>query len=164
MLVSELETPALIVDLDVMDQNLSRMAGYCREHQLLLRPHTKSHKIPELAKRQIDSGATGITVAKLGEAEVMLNAGITDILIAYPIVGTEKTRRLAKLAEQADITVSLDSEEAARAISGAARERGVKVGVLAELDVGFERCGVGNEVQLLTLAREITSLPGLEFK
>ena len=164
MLVSELETPALIVDLDVMDRNLSRMAEYCRSHQLLLRPHTKTHKIPELAKRQIESGATGITVAKLGEAEVMLNAGITDILIAYPIVGAQKPRRLAKIAEQADITVSLDSEEAARAISEAMSQHGVKVRVLAELDVGFSRCGVSNEVELLTLARKISSLPGLEFK
>jgi D-serine deaminase-like pyridoxal phosphate-dependent protein len=164
MHVSELDTPALIVDLDVMDRNLSRMADYCRAHQLLLRPHTKTHKIPELAKRQIESGATGITVAKLGEAEVMLNAGITDILIAYPIVGAEKTRHLAILAEQANITVSLDSEEAARAISDAASKRGVKIGVLAELDVGFERCGVSNEVELLTLARKISSLPALEFK
>jgi D-serine deaminase-like pyridoxal phosphate-dependent protein len=101
MHISELETPAVIVDLDVMDQNLARMADYCRANKLLLRPHTKTHKIPELAKRQIASGATGITVAKLGEAEVMLNAGITDILIAYPIVGEKKTRHLARLAEEA---------------------------------------------------------------
>ena len=73
MLISDLETPAVIVDLDIMERNLSRMAHYCREHQLLLRPHTKTHKIPELAKRQIASGATGITVAKIGEAEVMLD-------------------------------------------------------------------------------------------
>ena len=164
MLVSELETPAVIVDLDVMDQNLARMADYCRDHQLLLRPHTKTHKIPELAKRQIEGGATGITVAKLGEAEVMLNAGITDILIAYPIVGAEKAARLAKLAEQANISVSLDSEEAARAISAAVSKQGVEVRVLAELDVGFARCGVSNEAQLLTLARKVISLPGLEFK
>src|SRR5688572_2598180 len=99
MLVSELETPAVVIDLDVMEQNLSRMAEYCRSQNIKLRPHTKSHKIPDLAKRQIDSGASGITVAKIGEAEVMLNAGITNILIAYPIVGAEKARRLAGLAE-----------------------------------------------------------------
>ena len=164
MLVSELETPAVIVELDVMDQNLSRMADYCRSHQLLLRPHTKTHKISALAKRQIESGATGITVAKLGEAEVMLNAGITDILIAYPIVGATKTRHLARMAEQANITVSIDSEDAALGISAAVSKQGARVGVLAELDVGFERCGINNEVELLTLARKITSLPGLEFK
>lgn len=164
MLISELETPAVIVDVDVMERNLSRMADYCRQHQLLLRPHTKSHKIPELAKRQIASGATGITVAKLGEAEVMLNAGITDILIAYPIVGNDKTRHLAKLAEQASISVALDSEEAARGISGAATRVGTRIGVLIEMDVGFGRCGLSHENDLLTLAQTITTLPGLEFR
>ena len=164
MFISELETPAVVVDLDVMERNLSRMADYCRKHQLLLRPHTKSHKIPELAKRQIASGATGITVAKLGEAEVMLNAGITDILIAYPIVGDEKTTHLAKLAEQANISVALDSEESARGISAAATRHRTKIGVLVEMDVGFGRCGLSNENDLLALARTIATLPGLEFR
>ena len=164
MLISELETPAVIVDLDVMERNLSRMAAYCRQHQLLLRPHTKSHKIPELAKLQVASGATGITVAKLGEAEVMLNAGITDILIAYPIVGDDKTSHLAKLAEQARISVALDSEEAARGISGAVTRQGTRIGVLVEMDVGFGRCGLSHENDLLTLAQMITTLPGLEFR
>lgn len=164
MHISELETPAVIVDLDVMDANLSRMADYCRKHNLLLRPHTKTHKIPELAKRQIASGATGITVAKIGEAEVMLESGITDILIAYPIVGAEKAKRLATLAERAKITVSLDSEEAASAISEAASRKGATVRILIELNVGFDRCGVGNEVEVVRLARKIASLPGLEFK
>ena len=160
MLISALDTPALVVDLDIMERNLARMAGYCREHQLRLRPHTKTHKIPELAKRQLASGATGITVAKLGEAEVMLNAGITDMLIAYPIVGPGKTTRLARLAEQADITVSLDSEEVARGLS----EATTKIGVLIELDVGFGRCGLGNEADVLALARKISELRGLEFR
>jgi len=164
MHISELETPAVIVDLDVMDANLSRMADYCRKHNLLLRPHTKTHKIPELAKRQIASGATGITVAKIGEAEVMIEAGITDILIAYPIVGAGKTKRLATIAERAKITVSLDSEEAASAISEAASRQGTTIQILIELNVGFDRCGVGNEVEVVKLAKKITSLPGLEFK
>ena len=119
MFISDLETPAVVVDLDIMDRNLARMADYCREHKLLLRPHTKTHKIPELAKRQLASGATGITVAKLGEAAVMLDAGITDMLIAYPLVGPTKTTRAAELAQQATITVSLDSEEVARGLSEA---------------------------------------------
>jgi D-serine deaminase-like pyridoxal phosphate-dependent protein len=164
MHISELETPAVVIDLDVMDRNLARMAAYCREHKLLLRPHTKSHKIPELAQRQIASGAAGITVAKLGEAEVMLNAGINDILIAYPIVGEEKTTRLARIAEQANISVALDSEEAARGISAAAVRQGSTIGVLVEMDVGFGRCGLGNENDLLALAQVITELPGIEFK
>jgi D-serine deaminase-like pyridoxal phosphate-dependent protein len=164
MHISDLETPAVVIDLDVMKQNVSRMASYCRQHNLNLRPHTKSHKIPELAKLQIEAGAAGITVAKIGEAEVMLKAGITDLLIAYPIVGDEKARRLAELAERAKVTVSLDSETAARSISEAAFRRGTKVGILTELDVGFGRCGVANETELLELAQRVSSLPGLEFQ
>lgn len=162
MLISDLDTPAVIVDLDIMERNLSRMGDYCREHQLLLRPHTKTHKIPELAKRQIAGGATGITVAKISEAEVMLDAGINDILIAYPIVGPTKTARLAQLAEQARITVSLDSEEVARGLSEASA--GATIGVLIEMDVGFERCGFSNEADLLALGKKIADLPGLEFR
>ncbi len=164
MHISKLETPAVVVDLDVMERNLSRVADYCRTHQLLLRPHTKSHKIPELAKRQIASGATGITVAKLGEAEVMLDAGIDDVLIAYPIVGPQKTTHLARIAERAKLSVSLDSEEAAREISAAATKQGTTIGILVEMDVGFHRCGLSNERDLVTLAQKVTDLPGLEFK
>jgi len=164
MLVSELDTPALIVDLDVMERNLSRMAQYCREHDLRLRPHTKTHKIPELARKQIVSGATGITVAKLDEAEVMINAGLDDLLIAYPIVGPTKTHRLADLAQRATITISLDSETAARGISQALSERDANVNILVELDVGFGRCGVANQNEALKLAQTIGSLPGLDFR
>ena len=174
--ISDLDTPALIVDLDVMERNLSRMAQYCREHDLRLRPHTKTHKIPELAHKQIESGATGITVAKLDEAEVMIDAGLDDLLIAYPIVGPTKTRRLADLAQRATITVSLDSETAARGISAALAERGVQssaggthssgnnVNILVELDVGFGRCGVSNETEALKLAQTVSSLSGLNFE
>jgi D-serine deaminase-like pyridoxal phosphate-dependent protein len=164
MHISELDTPAVVVDLDVMERNLSRMADYSRTHNLLLRPHTKSHKIPELAKRQVASGATGITVAKVGEAEVMLAAGIDDILIAYPILGAVKTMRLAEMAERAKISVALDSEEAAREISAAATKLGTTIGILVEMDVGFRRCGLSNETDLVTMAQKISDLPGLEFK
>ncbi|HEY2961942.1 MAG TPA: alanine racemase [Pyrinomonadaceae bacterium] len=164
MIISELDTPALIVDLDVMERNLSQMADYCRRHDLRLRPHTKTHKVPELARKQIESGAHGITVAKLDEAEVMVDAGLTDLLLAYPIVGPAKTARLARLAERATITVSLDSETAARGISAAVSERGGKVSILVELDVGFGRCGVADETQALNLAQTVASLPGLEFQ
>jgi D-serine deaminase-like pyridoxal phosphate-dependent protein len=110
------------------------------------------------------SGATGITVAKIGEAEVMLDSGITDILIAYPLVGKEKVQRLARIAERGELTVSLDSIEAAKAISDEVIGRNVRVNILVELDVGFRRCGVGNEDEALALARKILELPGLQFK
>jgi len=164
MHISELETPAVIVDLDVMERNLSRMAAYCRSKNLRLRPHTKTHKIPELAKRQLASGANGITVAKIGEAEVMLDAGITDILIAYPLIGLGKAERLAALADRADITVALDSADVAQALSAQLHAKGVSIDALVELDVGFGRCGVGKAQSVLRLAQEIAGLPGLDFR
>ena len=164
MRVTDLETPAVVVDLQVMERNLSRMAEYCRARNLRLRPHTKSHKIPELAKRQLAHGAHGITVAKIGEAKVMVDAGINDILIAYPIVGRGKAEKLAELATGAQITVALDSVEVAREISAEVRRRDAQVGILVELDVGFHRCGVANEEEVLQVARAVSDLPGLEFQ
>jgi len=164
MHVSEIETPAVVIDLDVMERNLSRMAAYCRSKNIRLRPHTKTHKIPELAKRQLAGGAKGITVAKIGEAEVMVAAGITDILIAYPLIGLGKAERLAALATRADITVALDSAEVAQALSNQLHAKGVRVGVLVELDVGFGRCGVANPQSVLTVAQKIAGLPALDFQ
>ena len=163
MLVAELETPAVVVDLDVMERNLSRMANYCRDKNLRLRPHTKTHKIPALAQRQIELGARGITVAKIGEAEVMLDAGISDILIAYPIFGGGKAEKLAELATRANITVALDSLEVAEAISSALNRKNANVGILVEIDVGFRRCGIANEEEVLVLAQKVSDLPNLDF-
>lgn len=164
MQVHELETPAVLVDLDVMENNLSRMAAYCRRHRIALRPHTKTHKIPELAAQQLAMGAVGITVAKIGEAEVMARAGIKDILIAYPIVGEQKAARLAELTDNSSITIALDSEEAAQSISAQISARHARVGVLIEIDVGYGRCGLSDEKELLSLAQKIAALPGLEFQ
>src|SRR3989442_11743448 len=111
MRITDLDTPAVVIDTDVMERNLRRLASYCAEHKLKLRPHTKTHKIPELARKQMQYGAVGITVAKLGEAEVMAEAGLEDILIAYPLVGNKKWKRLALLAERVPLTVSTDSFE-----------------------------------------------------
>src|SRR5690349_14514276 len=138
-----------------MERNVSRMAEYCRSRNLRLRPHTKSHKVPELAKRQLAHGAQGITVAKIGEAEVMLDAGITDMLIAYPIIGAGKAEKLADVATRANVTVSLDSVEVAQAISAAAKKRDAQVGILVELDVGFRRCGVTTEDEVVDVARAV---------
>ena len=163
MHIDELDTPFVVVDLDVMECNLARMAAYCRERGLSLRPHSKTHKIPAIALRQMEAGAIGITVAKVGEAEVMFDAGIRDILIAYPIVTKQKARRTAELAKAARISVSLDSEEAAHNLSASARELGVTIRVLVEIDTGFRRCGVQNENEAIALARIISDLGGLEF-
>ena len=164
MTIDELETPAVLVDLDVMERNLARLASYTKKHGLTLRPHTKTHKIPELAKRQIDSGAKGITVAKPGEARVMAEGGLRDIMIAYPLVTPPKARAAAELARDHVIRVSLDSAEALDVLSQAAVAAGSRIGVLVEIDVGFHRCGVGSPEQALSLARHALGLKGLEFR
>src|SRR5436190_8561792 len=140
--LTDLDTPAVVIDLDIMEANLARMAAFCRDHRLALRPHTKTHKVPELAHRQVRSGARGITVAKVGEAEVMAAAGLDDILIAYPVIGSQKVERLVRLARRASMNVALDSREAAEGISAGAKAAGVNIGILVEINTGFARCGL----------------------
>jgi D-serine deaminase-like pyridoxal phosphate-dependent protein len=164
MRVEELDTPAVIVDRDLMESNIRSMSLYCAGHKIRLRPHTKTHKIPAIARMQVASGACGITVAKLGEAEVMARAGLDNILIAYPIVGPIKTERLARLAAECTITVALDSGIAAESISRAAADVGSKVNVLVEFDVGLRRCGAHSVAVVVQLARQIDRLPALCFQ
>jgi D-serine deaminase-like pyridoxal phosphate-dependent protein len=163
MRIEELDTPALTVDLDIMERNLRSLSDYSRKHGLKLRPHTKTHKIPAIAKMQIASGCSGITVAKVGEAEVMASAGLEDILIAYPVVGQSKCERLAKLAQQRKITVSLDSIEVARSISEAATRAGSKVDILVEFDMGMRRCGVQTVEAWLSVAQAVDKLSGVQL-
>ncbi|MEJ7607747.1 MAG: alanine racemase [Bryobacteraceae bacterium] len=158
--VDELDTPALIIDLDVMEQNLRRVTEYAKAHHLRLRPHTKTHKIPELGRRQLAAGAVGLTVAKVSEAEVMLRADPVNLLLAYPVVGTAKLARLVEVAKRTRVTVALDSETVARGLSAT----GAKVGVLAELNVGLDRVGVQSGEELIHLVCTIASLPGLDFE
>ena len=164
MLVREIDTPALVVDLDILDRNLHRVAGYARQHGLRLRPHTKTHKSIRLAKRQLELGAVGLTVAKVSEAEVMLGAGPADLLVAYPIVGRAKLERLMEVARRTRVTVALDSVFAARQLSDAARAAQLEIGVLAEVDVGLGRVGVAPGEALLQLAQSISKLPWLRFE
>ncbi len=163
MRVSELDTPAVVVDLDVLQRNLQEMAEYSSSHGLSLRPHTKTHKIPAIARMQVRSGARGITVAKLGEAELMAREGFDDILIAYPLVGQPKLARLAALARKVRMTVSTDSLEVAEGISSAARDAGTSIRLLAEMDAGLRRCGVQTPEELVALAQGMTRLPNVEF-
>src|SRR5437016_1589171 len=162
--VSDLDTPALVIDLDVMERNLRKLADYGREHDLRIRPHTKTHKIPALARKQIDLGAAGLTVAKVGEAEVMLLADPPEILVAYPIVGRKKLDRLMQVAQKTAVTVSLDSLFVARQLSDAARAVQIEIGILAEVDVGLGRVGVAPGEALLQLIQGIDRLPHLRFE
>jgi len=161
--IADLDTPALIIDLDIMERNLRRMADYTAQHGLRLRPHTKTHKIPALARQQIDLGAIGLTIAKVGEAEVMLAADPPDLLLAYPIVGRRKLARLMEVAKRAPVTVSLDSLTIARELSDAAANAQVEIGVLAEIDVGLGRVGV-QPSDAVDLARNLAQLPSLRFE
>jgi D-serine deaminase-like pyridoxal phosphate-dependent protein len=163
MQVTELETPALVVDLDVLDANLREMAHYCASHGINLRPHIKTHKVPAVAKMQIRAGACGITVAKLGEAEVMAREGLEDILIAYPIIGSAKLERLVSLSKRVRITVATDSLEVAEGITRAAQAGGARIRLLAEFDPGMHRCGVQTPADLVALAQGMSRLPGAEF-
>ena len=158
MNILELDTPALVVDLDIMEANLQRMADYATEHKLRLRPHTKTHKSPLLARKQIERGAVGLTVAKPSEAEVMLAANAQEILVAYPTIGAAKMARLKDVARYTDLTVSLDSLEAAKALSDA----GVPAKILVEFDVGFGRVGVQPD-ELPALIKLIKKLPHLKY-
>ena len=163
MTIDQLETPALVVDLNILEANIRRVADYAQRHSLLLRPHTKTHKIPAIAHKQMAAGSHGLTVAKSGEAEVMAKAGFDNILLAYPIFGEEKLRRLAMLAREKKITIAVDSAVTAEAISHAARAAGSTIDLLVELDVGLRRCGVASAEDAATLAKAIDQLPGVRF-
>jgi D-serine deaminase-like pyridoxal phosphate-dependent protein len=164
MRLSDIETPAIVIDLEIFERNLRRVASYAREHDLRLRPHTKTHKIPEIGRLQIDSGAVGLTVAKVGEAEVMVASGTPDLLVAYPVIGRAKLDRLMAVATKIRLTVALDSITAARQLSDAARAAQVEVGVLAEMDAGLNRVGVNPGPELIELCRGIRNLPRLELE
>jgi D-serine deaminase-like pyridoxal phosphate-dependent protein len=161
--VDDLDTPAIVIDLDVMERNLARVSDYAREHSLRLRPHTKTHKIPALARRQLQLGAAGITAAKVGEAEVMLAAEAPELLLAFPIVGSRKLARLAEVAKKTAVTVALDSLAAAEQLSIAAHAAQVEIGVLAETDVGLGRVGVAPG-DLQALIQSIRGLPNLRWE
>jgi D-serine deaminase-like pyridoxal phosphate-dependent protein len=160
----ELDTPALCVELPVMERNIRRMADViiC-QHGLGWRPHTKGQKVPALAHMELDAGAFGVTCAKLGEAEVMAAAGIRDILVANQVVGAEKVARLVNLRRHADVMVAIDSLENAREIDAAARAKGVCVRVVIELDIGMRRAGVQPGDPAVALALQLAALDGLKF-
>lgn len=164
MNIATLDTPALAADLDVLERNIEGMATLCNQLGIPLRVHTKTHKVPEIAQLQIAAGSQGITCQKLGEAEVMVDAGIDNILIPYNIVGTPKLKRLTALTKRAKIIVALDSEETAKGISQQAHTDNCTVPVVMELDTGSGRCGVQSPQKAQSLARRIVKMPGIDFQ
>lgn len=157
----ELETPIPVVDLDVMERNLDRMAAYAHKHGLHLRPHTKTHKSPWIAAEQIRRGAIGLTCATPREAEAM-GAVSSDILLGFPAVGG-KAKRIAAIPKSVDVTVSLDSEIALIDLAAAAHSAGRSVGVYVELDLGMHRVGVSSAEQAAELATLVTQTRPLEY-
>lgn len=163
MHIDALETPVPVVDLDRVERNLRGMQDYCDRHGLRLRPHIKTHKLPEFARRQVALGAVGITCQKLGEAEVMAEAGLDDILISYPLIGPAKALRLAALARRLRMSVAVDNALALDTAAMAAAASRAEIGVLVEFESGANRVGVATPAEALDLARRIVASPGLRF-
>ena len=159
----EIETPALLVDLDRMEANLERMAAFFRGVPAKLRPHFKNHKCPELAARQLAAGAIGITCATLREAECLAHHGVHGILLANEIVDPAKLRRFVDLAGQTDAILCVDDERNVADLAREARNRHAQIGVLVDLDTGLRRCGVPRGEPAVRIARAIAE-NGLRFR
>ena len=162
--VADIDTPALVIDLDALDRNISKMAEFARQTGVRIRPHAKTHKSAAIALRQIAQGAVGQCVQKVGEAEALVRAGVKDILVSNQVVGERKLRRLAALAQDATIALCFDSAEQIDAASRIAKDFGVQLGALVEIEVGMERCGVAPGKPAAALARRIADAPNLKFR
>ena len=163
MRIEDLETPVVLIDVDRVEANLARAQAFADKHELALRPHIKTHKLPRFARRQVELGAVGITCQKLGEAEVMADAGITDIFLPYNLLGAAKLDRLRALHNRIRITVTADNAVVVDGLAGAFTDPAHRLGVLVECDTGMHRCGVPTPQAALDLARRIAAAPGLEF-
>jgi len=164
MLKQEIDTPAVLVNLEQLEANIRGMQKRMNELGVNLRPHIKAHKVPEIARMQLDAGAVGITVAKLGEAEVFAENGVNDIFVAYEIVGARKLQRLLELARKVQISVGVDSIEVAQPLSEAFASAGMRCEVIIEVETGLGRCGVLPGEELLELAFQVDKLPGLKLE
>ncbi|MFH1570836.1 MAG: DSD1 family PLP-dependent enzyme [Gemmatimonadota bacterium] len=158
----DLDTPALLIDLDAMEHNIRKMADHYRGRKAKLRPHVKTHKTPIITHKQIEAGAIGATCQKLEEAEIFARAGIRGILISNQVAGERKIARLVALSKWADVTVGVDDLENVQAISRAAQAVGARVDVAVEIYMG--RCGAEGGAPAAALARQIASLPGVRFR
>ncbi len=163
MPLAEVDTPALILDLDVFERNLARMAEAVRGAPVRLRPHAKSHKCGEIALRQIAAGAVGVCCQKVSEAEALVAGGVGDVLITNEVVGAVKLERLAALARKSRLAVCADDAGNVRDLDAAAARAGVRLDVYVEINVGADRCGVEPGAPALTLARAIAGCSNLRF-
>jgi D-serine deaminase-like pyridoxal phosphate-dependent protein len=163
MIRAGIDTPAVVVDLDRLAVNIARLQKYLDAYGIANRPHIKTHKIPAIARMQLEAGAVGITCQKIGEAEVMADAGILDIFLPYNIVGDTKMGRLIALARRTTLSVTADSAVVARGLSGAATAAGLTIPVLVEFETGINRCGVQTPLEALDLAKLLAELPGVTF-
>jgi 3-hydroxy-D-aspartate aldolase len=162
--VTEIETPALVIDLDAFDRNVAKMADFARAAGVRVRPHAKTHKCAAIARRQIAAGAVGQCVQKVGEAEALVRGGVTDVLVSNEVVGERKLRRLAALAREAKVALCFDAPEQVDAAARVAKDAGVELGALVEIEVGMERCGTKPGWEAAALARRIADAPNLKFR
>jgi D-serine deaminase-like pyridoxal phosphate-dependent protein len=156
-------TPAVVIDLDVVERNIARVQGLCEAAGVANRPHIKTHKSPVIAAMQRDAGARGITCQKIGEAEVMAEAGLDDILISYNILGEHKLGRLGALLSRTKVTVAADNPVVVAGLPQAAAIAGRDLNVVVECDTGRKRAGVATVAEAVALAKDIASRPGLAF-
>jgi len=156
-------TPALVVDLDIFEANVAAMEQLLRGTGTTVRPHVKTHRTPELARRQLGGSAVGVTCATVGEAEVMVAAGIDDVFVANEVVEPAKIARLVSLAEHASIGVAADDAEPVERVSRAAAAAGVTVRVLLDIDIGLHRCGLVSAAEAVALAAVVERLPGVRL-
>jgi D-serine deaminase-like pyridoxal phosphate-dependent protein len=161
--LDEVDTPALVLDLDALERNLLRMADAVRESGVRLRPHAKSHKCAEIARAQIAAGAVGVCSQKVSEAEALVAGGVADVLVTNEMVGPRKTARLARLAREAKVAVLADDAGNVAELDAAARAEGVRLDVLVEVNVGADRCGIAPGEPALALAQGIAACRSLRF-
>ena len=163
MHLEEVDTPALLIDLDPFERNIARLAAAVAGTGVRLRPHAKTHKCAAIALRQMAAGAVGVCSQKVSEAEALVYGGVPDVLISNQVVGARKIARLMALARQARIAVCADDASNVAALSAAAAAAGLRLSVLVEVNVGMERCGVEPGDPVLALAGQIAASPGLRF-
>ena len=159
----DVDTPALLIDLDAFESNIEAMAKTVSQHGVRLRAHSKTHKCPEIAKRQVAAGAIGVCCQKVGEAEAMVWGGIGNVMVTNQIWGASKLERLAALAQKAHISVCVDDAGNVQDLGAAARQAGVTLDVYVEIDVGAGRCGIMPGTPAAQLAETVAAEQGLNF-